>query len=59
MSPGEWKKLFVEKQSVHSVATKLQSSLRGYRQTSLSRADDLDQIVACIEAAMILAREET
>jgi hypothetical protein len=50
MTQGEWKKRINDGMPIPQLAKMLQSKLKGYRQTSLSRADDLDNIVNLLQA---------
>lgn len=57
-TPSEWAKLYRERRGAYAVACELQRQLIGYRQTSLKRADDVDNITSALQGVMIVATEE-
>lgn len=58
MTPTDWQRYLRDKKGVHAMACELQRQLKGYRQNSLDRATDVDNITNALQGAMMLAREE-
>jgi hypothetical protein len=50
MTPAEWTRKIEAGATAFELAKMLQADLKGYRQTSLSRAVDLDNITSLLQA---------